>query len=144
VNDSWEKSLKPIGQPYMREWYTYEHDGNDPPPMNKWTKHSLLVAVYPFSDIETLRDKLSLAIGKLTEIKNGSGRAEILGTELFRCPQCASAEIANEAPGEIKMIDIIGYTCAVIVIVVGVLIAFAAVALILLAIMKIVFSILGG
>ena len=36
------------------------------------------------------------AIEALEKIKSGAGRAEVLGLEMLRCPQCASAEISKE------------------------------------------------
>ncbi len=48
-------------------------------------------------DIPRLLSALEICVEALDKIKSGSGRAEILGAELYRCPSCASAEIANEA-----------------------------------------------
>lgn len=36
-------------------------------------------------------------IKALNKIKSGSGRAEVLGLDMYRCPQCAAADIAAEA-----------------------------------------------
>lgn len=52
------------------------------------------------SDLQAIvveRDRYRAA---LERIVSGGGRAEVLGLELMRCPQCASAEIAREALGE--------------------------------------------
>lgn len=45
---------------------------------------------------------LEIAMEALDKIKSSGGRAEVFGLELYRCPTCASAEIASEALAELE------------------------------------------
>jgi hypothetical protein len=46
---------------------------------------------------EPLHMRIKELEAALENIKNGGGRAEVFGYDIYRCPQCASAEIAEEA-----------------------------------------------
>lgn len=48
-------------------------------------------------DNARLRTANAELVEALIEIKSGGGRAEILGLDKYRCPQCASTEIAEQA-----------------------------------------------
>lgn len=48
------------------------------------------------SGAASTHEMLVKAIEALEKIKSGAGRAEVLGLEMLRCPQCASAEISKE------------------------------------------------
>lgn len=58
-------------------------------------------------ELHKLQAQLQVAREALEQVKSGGGRAEILGLDKSRCPQCASAEIANEALAKTDMGEIV-------------------------------------
>lgn len=54
--------------------------------------------------LKPLLDALIECVGGLDKIRSGGDRAEIFGLELYRCPTCASAEIASEALANLERV----------------------------------------
>jgi hypothetical protein len=69
------------------------------------TKQADLAAVFRTMLVEggaPYREMIVSLAESLNEIKSGAGRAEILGMDLARCPQCASAEVSRIALDKLK------------------------------------------
>lgn len=82
------------------------HDSDGEPfPDESWrcrADNELIVEAV--NNLPRLLAALEVANKALEAVKTGGGRAEILGLDKFRCPQCASAEIASDARAEIERI----------------------------------------